>query len=168
MATVTLRGKPLDTIGNPPNVGDTAPAFELIGNDMSPVKLSDTDGKIRIISVVPAIDTRVCSLQTARFNHDLDSLPDSVVGYTISVDTPLAQSNWCAAKGVEKMELLSDARGDTFGRDWGLYLQDPGFLARSVFVVDKEGKIAYAQIVPEISEEPDYEAALTKAKELAV
>ena len=167
MATITLQGKPLETVGDPPGVGDMAPAFDLVGNDMSSVKLSDSDGKVRIISVVPSVDTSVCSIQTSRFNRDLDSLPDSIVGYTISVDTPMAQSRWCSAEGVEKMKLLSDFKGNTFGRDWGLYLQDPGLLARSVFVVDQEGKIAYVEIVPEIAQEPNYEPVLAKAKELA-
>ncbi|RYX83690.1 thiol peroxidase [bacterium] len=167
MATVTLHGSPLDTVGDLPAVGDTAPAFDLVGNDMAPVKLSDSDGKVRIISVVPSVDTPVCSIQTARFNRDLDALPDSVVGYTISVDTPMAQARWCAAEGVEKMKLLSDFKGNNFGRDWGLYLQGPGLLARSVFVVDQEGKVVYVQLVPEIAQEPDYEPVLAKAKELA-
>ena len=167
MATVTLHGKPLQTVGDIPQVGAAAPSFDLVSNDMSSVKLSDSDGKIRILSVVPSIDTPVCSIQTARFNRDLDALPDSVVGYTISVDTPMAQARYCGAEGVEKMKLLSDFKGNTFGRDWGLYLQDAGLLARSVFVVDKDGKIAYSQLVPEIATEPDYEPALAKARELA-
>ncbi len=167
MATVTLHGKPLETTGDLPAVGAAAPSFDLVGNDMSPVKLSDSDGKIRILSVVPSVDTPVCSIQTARFNRDLDSMPDSVVGYTISVDTPMAQARFCGIEGVEKMKLLSDFKGNTFGRDWGLYIQDAGLLARSVFIVDKDGTLAYSQLVPEIAQEPDYEEVLTKARELA-
>ena len=116
---------------------------------------------------MPSIDTPVCSVQTARFNRDLDTLPASVVGYTISVDTPMAQARYCGAEGVEKMKLLSDYKGNTFGHDYGLYLQGPGLLARSVFIVDGDGKIAYSQLVPEIAQEPDYEEVLAKAKELA-
>lgn len=165
--TVTFKGSPLELSGTPPQVGDTAPAFTLADGGLSPVNLSDSAGKIRVISVVPSVDTPVCSIQTARFNKELDNLPDSVVGYTISVDTPFAQKRWCAAEGVEKMTLLSDYKGNTFGKDYGLYIDALGLLARSVFIVDGDGKIVYAELVPEIAEEPNYEAALAKAKELA-
>jgi thiol peroxidase len=165
--TVTFKGNPVELSGTPPQVGSEAPAFTLVGSDMSPVHLSDSDGKVRLISVVPSVDTPVCSIQTARFNKELDTLPDSVVAYTISVDTPFAQKRWCAAEGAEKIQLLSDYKGNTFGQSWGLYIQDLGLLARSVFIVDKDGKIAYSELVPEIAEEPNYNAALEKAKELA-
>ncbi len=165
--TVTLHGKPVELSGTPPQVGDTAPAFDLTGGDMSSVKLSDSSGKLRIISVVPSIDTSVCDLQTKRFNQEIDKLPDSVVGYTISVDTPFAQNRWCAAAGVEKMHLLSDYKGNTFGRDYGLYIGEMGLLARSVLIVDQNDKIAYVQLVSEIGQEPNYEEVLEKARELA-
>lgn len=165
--TVTFKGNPVELSGTPPQVGNEAPAFTLVGSDMSPVNLSDSKGKVRIISVVPSVDTPVCSIQTARFNKALDTLPDSVVAYTVSVDTPFAQKRWCAAEGAEKIQLLSDYKGNTFGQSWGLYIQDLGLLARSVFVVDKDGKVAYAELVPEIAQEPNYEGALAKAKELA-
>jgi thiol peroxidase len=167
MATVTLKGKPVEISGQPPRVGDQAPAFDLVANNMDSVKLSDSDGKIRVLSVVPSVDTSVCSLQTVRFNREFAGLPESVIGYTISVDTPFAQGRYCGAEGIEKVQLLSDYKGNTFGHDWGLYIQDMGALARSVFIVDKNGVIAYEQIVPEISQEPDYDAVLAKVKELA-
>ncbi len=167
MATVTLKGKPVEISGQPPRVGDPAPAFDLVANNMESVKLSDSDGKIRVLSVVPSVDTSVCSLQTVRFNREFAQLPESVVGYTISVDTPFAQTRYCGAEGIEKVQLLSDYKGNTFGHDWGLYIQDMGALARSVFIVDKDGTIAYEQIVPEIAQEPDYDAVLAKVKELA-
>ncbi|PQV65465.1 thiol peroxidase, atypical 2-Cys peroxiredoxin [Abditibacterium utsteinense] len=166
-STVTLHGKPVELSGTPPQIGDTAPAFELTGGDMSPVKLSDSAGKIRIISIVPSIDTAVCDLQTKRFNQEIDKLPDSVIGYTISVDTPFAQNRWCAAEGVEKMHLLSDYKGQTFGHDYGLYINDMGTLARSVIIVDQNDKVAYLQLVPEIGQEPNYEEVLQKARELS-
>ena len=164
---VTFKGNPLELAGTPPQVGDQAPAFTLIATDLSGVSLSDSDGKIRVISVVPSVDTPVCSIQTARFNKELDSLPDSVVGYTVSVDTPFAQKRWCAAEGVEKIQLLSDYKGNHFGHDWGLYLPDLGLLARAVYIVDGEGRIAYAQLVSEVTHEPNYEEVISKAKELA-
>jgi thiol peroxidase len=167
MATVTFKGNPLETVGNPPQVGDVAPDFTLVGNDMAAVNLSDTAGKIRVLSVIPSIDTPVCEVQTRKFNAELDQLPESVVGYTISVDTPFAQTRWCGIEGVEKMKLLSDYKGNNFGKDYGLYLNDLGLLARAVFIVDGEGKIVYSQLVPEIAQEPDYAEVIEKAKELA-
>ncbi len=164
--TVTLHGDPVELSGTPPQIGDTAPAFDLTGGDMSSVKLSDSAGKIRIISIVPSIDTSTCDLQTKRFNQEIDSLPETVVGYTISVDTPFAQNRWCAAAGVEKMHLLSDYKGQTFGRDYGLYIGDMGTLARAVMIVDASDKVAYFQLVPEIGQEPNYDEVLQKAREL--
>ena len=153
--------------GTPPQAGDAAPDFSLTQGDLSKVTLADSAGKIRIISVVPSIDTGVCAIQTKRFNEAVDSLPDSVVFYTVSVDTPFAQKRWCGAEGVEKLTMLSDYKGGAFGRDWGLYIAEPlGTHARAVFVVDGDGKIAYAELVPEITQEPDYESALAAAKAL--
>lgn len=163
--TVTFKGNPVELSGNPPQIGDEAPAFDLPNTEMENIKLHDSNGKIRIISVVPSIDTPVCSIQTSRFNRELDKLPD-VVGYTVSVDTPFAQKRWCGAEGVEKMTMLSDYKGNHFGRDWGLYINDLGLLARAVYIVDKDGKIAYSQLVPEIAQEPNYDEVLEKAKSL--
>jgi thiol peroxidase len=168
MASVTLKGNAVQLSGEPPKVGDTAPDFELTANDLSKVKLSDSSGKVRVLSVVPSVDTPVCSIQTKRFNQEIDNLPGDVVAYTISVDTPFAQKRWCGAEGVEKMQLLSDYKGGKFGQDYGLYIEEPlGALARSIFIVDRDGKIAYEQIVPEIAQEPDYNEVLEKARELA-
>ena len=152
--------------GEPVSVGAQAPAFELVGDGMSSVKLSDSDGKIRILSVIPSIDTGVWAIQTRQFNAKMDSLPENVIGYTISIDTPFAQSRWCGAEGVEKMKMLSDFKGNNFGRDWNLYIPEMGLLARSVFIVDAEGKVVYSQIVPEIGEEPNYDEVMAKVKEL--
>ena len=167
MASVTFKGNPLQMSGELPQAGQKAPDFSLVANDMSAVSLNDSAGKVRIISVVPSIDTPVCSIQTARFNRELDSLPDSVVGYTVSVDTPFAQKRYCGAEGVEKMKLLSDFKGQKFARDYGLYLENLGITARCVFIVDKDDKIAYTQLVPEVAQEPDYQEVLDKARELA-
>jgi thiol peroxidase len=169
MASVTLKGNAVQLSGEPPQVGDIAPNFELVANDLSTVKLSDSAGKVRLISVVPSIDTGVCSIQTKRFNEEVDTLPDNVVAYTVSVDTPFAQKRWCGAEGVEKMQLLSDYKnGNKFGHDWGLYMATPlGAHARAVYVVSGDGKVAYAELVPEITTEPNYGDALEKARELA-
>lgn len=165
--TVLFRGNPVELAGTPPQVGDQAPAFDLVNSNMEPVKLADTSGKVRILSVVPSIDTPVCETQTRKFNQALDQMPDSVVGYTISVDTPFAQKRWCGAEGIEKMQLLSDYKGNNFGKDYGLYIPEIGLHARAVYIVDGDGKIVYQQLVPSISEEPNYDEVLAKAKELA-
>lgn len=168
MTNVTLKGNPVDLSGNPPQVGDKVPDFQLTGVDLGKVSLSDSDGKVRILSIVPSIDTGICALQTKHFNQDIDNLPDNVVAYTISVDTPFAQKRWCGAEGVEKMTMLSDYKGGKFGQDWGLYIEEPlGALARAVYVLDKDRNVAYCELVPEIAQEPNYEPALAKAKELA-
>ena len=165
--TVTRKGNPVTLSGEPPRVGDKAPDFQLPASDGSTVSLQDSAGKVRILSTVPSIDTSVCSLETARFNREMDNLPDSVVGYTVSIDTPFAQKRWCGAEGVEKMKLLSDFKGNKFGHAYGLYIDELGFLARSVFIIDKDGTVAYSQLVPEIAQEPDYNEVLDKARELA-
>lgn len=167
MASVNFKGSPVPLSGELPAVGSSAPDFDLVANDMSSVKLSDSQGKVRIVSVVPSIDTGVCSIETARFNQEMDNLPDSVIGYTVSVDTPFAQKRWCGAEGVEKMKLLSDFKGQTFAKSWGVYLSDIGITARCVFIVDKDGKVAYSQLVPDVGQEPDYAEVMQKAKEMA-
>ena len=167
MASVTMRGNAHQMSGEMPTVGENAPDFSLVANDMSAVSLGDSSGHVRIISVVPSIDTGVCSIETARFNREMDGLPANVVGYTVSIDTPFAQKRWCGAEGVEKMKLLSDFKGATFARAYGVYLEDLGISARAVFIVDKNDKIAYTQLVPEIAQEPNYEEVLQKARELA-
>ena len=167
MASVTFKGEEKKMSGQMPQVGDQAPSFNLVATDMSSVSLADSAGKVRIVSVVPSIDTGVCAIETARFNKELDSLPDNVVGMTVSVDTPFAQKRWCAAEGVEKMQMLSDFKGQKFSHDYGVYLDDLGITARCIFIIDKNGKIAYQQLVPEVAQEPDYDAVLNKARELA-
>ena len=165
--TVNFKGNPVELSGTPPQIGDPAPAFSLTNTQMEPVQLSDSQGKIRILSVVPSIDTGVCATQTRHFNEALSKLPDNVEFYTISVDTPMAQGRWCGAEGISKMQMLSDFKGNTFGNSYGLYIPDMGLLARSVWIIDADDQIAYRQIVPEIGEEPNYDEVIEKANELA-
>ena len=165
--TVNFKGNPVELSGAPPQVGDAAPAFDLVNTKNETVHLSDSQGKIRVLSVVPSIDTSVCATQTRRFNEALEELPANVEFYTISVDTPMAQNRWCGAEGITKMQMLSDFKGQTFGQSYGLYIPEMGLLARSVWIIDGQGQVVYRQIVPEISEEPDYAEVLDKAKELA-
>ena len=162
--TITFKGDPVELSGTPPQVGDTAPAFDLVNTKMEQVKLSDSAGKIRVLSVIPSIDTGVCEAQTRRFNTALDEMGDDIVGITISEDTPFAQARWCGAEGITKMEMLSDFKGNTFGESYGLYMPSMGLLARSVYIIDADDKIAYFQLVPEMSDEPNYDEVLDKVK----
>lgn len=166
MSQVTMHGKPLQTNGELPQVGQDAPDFQLTGPDMSQVKLSDSSGKIRILSIVPSVDTGVCSLQTARFDQELQKMAGDVVGYSISVDTPFALKRWIGAEDAEKIVALSDFKDHQCLRDYGVYIEDAGMAARSVVIVDGAGKVAYTQLVPEISDEPNYDEVLNKVNQL--
>ncbi|CAB1076640.1 Thiol peroxidase, Tpx-type (EC [Olavius algarvensis Delta 1 endosymbiont] len=147
-------------------MGDTVPDVALLGNDLSPVQLSSYKGKVCVISVVPSLDTPVCDMQTRKFNEQAGSLDDNVAILTMSMDLPFAQARWCGAAGVEKVVTLSDHRDAAFGEAFGLLIKELRLLARAVLVVDKDGKIQYAQLVNEVTEEPDYNAALEAVKKL--
>lgn len=161
---VTLKGNPMTLVGEALNVGDTAPAFTLVANDMSAKTLADYEGKVKIISVVPSVDTPVCDTETRRFNAEAADLGDDVVILTVSVDTPFAQKRWCGAAGIDKVETLSDFKDHAFGISYGVRIKELGILARQVFVLDKDNKIVLSQLVPEVAEEPDYAAILAAAK----
>ncbi|WP_252314593.1 thiol peroxidase [Sinobaca sp. H24] len=165
MANVTFKGNPVTLRGSEVNEGDLAPDFTVLANDLSEVKMSDFEGKVRLISVVPSIDTGTCDKQTRRFNEEAAEL-DNVEILTISNDLPFAQKRWCAAAGIDNIQVVSDHRDLSFGESYGVVIDELRLLARSVFVVDSEGVIAYKQVVPEVSEHPDYEAALKHAKTL--
>lgn len=164
---VTFKGNALTAIGPTLRVGDNAPAFELLANDLSLVKLADSAGKIRLISVVPSLDTPVCDIQTRRFNKSLDALGDGVAGYTVSADLPFAQARWCGAAGVKRVQTLSDHRAMAFGDAYGTHIKELRLESRAVFVVDGVGKIRYVEYVKEIATQPDYDAALAAVRELA-
>jgi len=164
--TVTMRGDPLALTGWTVNVGDRAPDFTLLDNDLQEKKLSDFKGKVRIISAVPSLDTPVCELQTRRFNQAAAGLGEDVVILTVSMDLPFAQKRWCAATGVDKVVTLSDHRDATFGWAYGVLIEDLRLLARAVFVVDREGAVRYIQMVDEVTDEPDYDAVLKAVTEL--
>ncbi|MBW7991949.1 MAG: thiol peroxidase [Planctomycetes bacterium] len=164
-ATITFQGNPLTLVGNQAKVGDTAPDVEVLANDLSPVKLSSFRGKVCVICTVPSLDTPVCDIQTKKFNEQAASLGDDVVVLTISTDLPFAQTRWCGAANVENVQTLSDHHKVEFGTGFGILIKELRLLARTVFVVDKEGIIRYIEIVEELTNEPDYEAALSAAKE---
>jgi len=161
---VTLKGNPFTLEGEEVQVGQSAPDFSLVANDLSSVSLADTSG-VRIFSVVPSLDTPVCDQQTRRFNEELASLPGVSV-YTVSADLPFAQKRWCGAAGIDQVVTLSDYRDRAFGANWGTMINELKIDCRAVFVVDAAGKVAHAEYVGEIAEHPDYDAALAAAKSL--
>ncbi len=146
--------------------GDLAPDFTLTGNSLEPVKKADFAGKVLVISCVPSLDTPVCDVETRRFNMEADKLPGEVAVLTVSKDLPFAQTRWCAAAGINKVITASDYRNFGFASDYGVLLEDLGLLTRAVFVINKQGIIKYIQFVPEVTQEPDYEAVLTHIKAL--
>jgi thiol peroxidase len=163
---ITFKGNPLTLLGNELKVGDAAPDCELLGNDLSPVKLSAYRGKVCILSAVPSLDTPVCDMETRRFNQEAGGLGDDVAILTISMDLPFAQARWCGAAGVDKVVTLSDHRGAAFGEAYGVLIKELRLLARAIFVVGREGVIQYIQLVKEMTEEPDYAPVLAAAKKL--
>ena len=162
---VTFSGNPLTLLGNDVEVGAQAPDFIVLANDLTPRTLGDYKGKTLIISTVPSLDTGVCDLETRRFNSEAASLSDDIKILTISCDLPFAQSRWCGAAGVDKLETLSDHKNLTFGLAYGVALKELRLLTRAIFVVNKEGRVIYKEIVPEISSEPNYENALQAARD---
>lgn len=165
-AVVTMNGEPLTLAGKRVKVGDLAEDFEVVANDLSAVKFSSFRGKVCLISSVPSLDTGVCDIQTRKFNEQAKALADDVVVLTISMDLPFAQGRWCGAAEVENVQTLSDHRKAQFGNAFGVLIKELRLLARAVFVVNKDGVVRYIQIVDELTNEPDYEAALKVAKEL--
>ena len=152
--------------GDELEVGDLSPDFEVLDNDLSPVRLSSFRGKVCIISSVPSLDTPVCDMETRRFNEEAGNLGPDVVILTVSMDLPFAQKRWCGAAGVDKVITLSDHRGAAFGEAYGVLIKDLRLLARALFVIDREGVVQYIQIVNEVTDEPEYEAVLEAAKKL--
>jgi len=163
---VTFQGNPLTAIGPRLKVGDNAPEFHLLANDLSTVNLSDSAGKIRLISVVPSLDTPVCDMQTRKFNETLEALGERVAGYTVSADLPFAQARWCGAAGMKRMQTLSDHRDMAFGDAYGTHIKELRLESRAVFIIDGQGRIQHAEYVKEITQHPDYDAALATIRRL--
>ena len=160
---VTFKGNPVTLLGPVLKVGDQAPDFKVLANDLSEVTLADSKGFVRIISVVPSLDTGVCDAQTRRFNEEAGDI-DGVKVLTVSVDLPFAQKRWCGAAGVENVQTLSDHRDLSFGMAYGVAIKEMRLLARAVFVVDQNDQIVYVEYVPESTNHPDYEAPILAAK----
>jgi thiol peroxidase len=161
----TLRGTPFTLIGPELKAGDKAPDFTVLSHDLKPVTLADSAGKVRILSVVPSLDTPVCDTMTKRFNEEAARLP-SVAILTISMDLPFAQKRWCGAAGVDKVQTLSDHRDGSFGSAYGTLIKELRLESRAVFVVDQQGTIRHAEYVKEVADQPNYEAALAAARKL--
>lgn len=166
MVQVTFKQKPITLIGNEIKVGDQAPDFKVLANDLSTVSLKDSEGKVRLITSVPSLDTGVCDAETRRFNEEAANLGDNVIIYTISVDLPFAQKRWCGAAGIEAVQTLSDHRDLSFGEAYGVHMKELRLLARAVFVVDTKGTVTYVEYVPEGTNHPNYEAAIEAVKAL--
>jgi thiol peroxidase len=160
---VTFKGEPMTLLGPDVGPGQPAPAFEVLDTDLNPVELQQFRGKVILISAVPSIDTPVCQAQTRRFNQEAADL--GAVVLTISMDLPFAHKRFCAAEGIDSVMMLSDFRDSKFVDAYGVLVKELGLIARAVYVIDKSGKIVYRQIVPEITQEPDYEPALAAARQ---
>jgi len=163
---VQIAGRSFDVIGDALEPGDNAPGFRLIGTDWRPVTLNDFGDSVKLISVVPSLDTSVCTLQTRRFEHESNSLDERVAVLTISADMPATQARWQEVNGLARIVFLSDYLKMSFAESYGTFVQATRQEQRSVFVLDGENKIVHAEYVPAIDNEPDYEAALTAVRQL--
>lgn len=164
MATVTLKGTKVNTVGELPNQGEQAPDFVLTGTDLNDFKLSDHKGKKVILNIFPSLDTSVCATSVRKFNEEVDKLDNTVV-ISASRDLPFAHQRFCANEGISKVVSGSELRED-FGDKYGVRIADgpmKGLFARSVVVLDEDGKVVYTELVPEITNEPDYKAAIKAA-----
>ncbi|KEI77555.1 thiol peroxidase [Clostridium botulinum] len=159
---IKFMGNPMTLEGNELKVGDIAPDFTAIDNNMKPLSLKDTKG-VRILSVVPSLDTEVCDLETRTFNSKAAEIPNVTI-YTISMDLPFAQARWCGAHGVDKVITLSDFKDRLVGKNYGTYIKELGLLTRAVFVIDSNNKITFVEYVPEVTNQPNFDKVLESAK----
>lgn len=164
---VTINGDPMTLLGQEIKIGMKAPDFKVIDNSMNEISLKDGRGKVRIFSVVPSIDTGVCSFQTRRFNEEATELPEVEI-WTISVDLPFAQGRYCAAEGIDKVKLFSDHKFLSFGENYGFAMEEVRLLSRGIVILDKDDVVQYVEYVKEVTEHPDYEKALEEVKKLIV
>jgi thiol peroxidase len=159
---VTFQGNPLTLEGTQVKVGDTAPDFTVVNNDLNPLKLSDTKGK-RVFLTVPSLDTPVCDTEVRRFNQEASKLGNVTI-YTISMDLPFAQARWCCGANIDKVITASDYKDREFGKNYGVYINELGLLSSAVFVVDENNKVTYVEYLNEITDEPNYDKALEALK----
>lgn len=166
MKTVTFQGKTLHLEGELPVVGAQAPAFTLVANDLSERRLRDFLGNPLVLASVPSLDTPVCDIEGRRFNEEAAKLSDELKIAVVSCDLPFAQARWCAGAGIKNLVTLSDYRERDFGRHYGVLIKELALLARAVFVIDKSGILTYCQLVPEITNQPDYESVFEAIKKV--
>lgn len=164
MNTVTFQGNVLHLEGEFPEPVRPAPSFSLVANDLSEKTLKDYAGKVLVIASVPSLDTPVCDMEIRHFNEEATKLSDDVRIVAVSCDLPFAQARWCGAAGVKHVETLSDYKENGFGRNYGVLIRELKLLARAVFVIDREGGLIYSQLVPEITNAPDYGPVLEAVK----
>jgi len=162
----TLKGNPLTLIGPELKAGDAAPNFTATDNNLKPVTLADTGKNVRIISVVPSLDTPVCDAQTKRFNEEAAKLPNVDI-LTVSMDLPFAQKRWCGAFGVDRVKMLSDHKDGDFGTHYGTLIKELRIESRAIFVLDRHNTIRHAEYVKEVADHPNYETALAAARSAA-
>ncbi|MBG9996145.1 thiol peroxidase [Pseudoalteromonas sp. NZS127_1] len=163
---VSAQGKPVTLLGKGISVGDSAPNFKVVDDNFIPVTLEDYKGQAVLISVVPSLDTGICSLQTKHFNEKVASQFPSVVMLTISADLPFAQKRFCKAENIDKITTLSDSVWRDFGQKYGLIIKDMGLLTRTVFILDESHNVIYKQLVSSLSTEPEYNSVIEKLKTL--
>lgn len=164
MTAITFQGKPFHLEGALPKVGEKAPDFTLIANDLSPKTLADFAGKVLVLATVPSLDTPVCDLEMRHFNAEAAKLSDKCQIIAISCDLPFAQARWCGAAGAANVCTLSDYMQNGFGKAYGVLIKELLLLARAVFVVDANGILTYEQLVPELTNQPDYAPVLEAVK----
>ncbi|MBK7921232.1 thiol peroxidase [Veillonella sp. YH-vei2232] len=161
---VTFAGGPVTLVGPEVKVGQAAPDFTLLDNGLAPKTLKDFAGKVKVISVVPSLDTGVCDAQTRWFNQDATKLSDDVVVLTVSMDLPFAQKRWCGAAGVENVVTLSDHKDASFGENYGFLIEELRLLTRGVVVIDKNDKVTYVEYVPEVTHAVNFDATIEAIK----
>src|SRR5579871_456696 len=162
----TLRGNPMTLIGPELRPGDRAPDFEVVSDTLQPVTLDKTGQSVRIFSVIPSLDTPVCDAQTRRFNEEAAKLPGVDI-YTVSMDLPFAQKRWCGAYGVDKVKMVSDHKTGSFGEKYGTLIKELRIESRAIFVLDKDNTLKHVEYVKEVADHPNYDAALSAARDLA-
>ena len=162
---ITFGGNPLTLNGEMVKVGDKAQDFTVLANDLTPHTLNEYQGKVRILSIVPSVDTGICAAQTRRFNEEAAKLGDVVI-LTISCDLPFALGRFCAAEGIDKVITLSDHKATDFGIKYGFLIEELRLLARGIVIVDKDGIVKYVEYVKEVASHPDYDKALAEAAKL--
>lgn len=161
---IKFKGAPMTLLGPEVKMGDQAPHFKLVGNDLADIKCRSFHGEVQVLSVAPSIDTPVCATQTRTFNKEATDLAEDIVILSVSLDLPFALKRFCGAEGIDRVVTASDYKYREFGEAFGVYIRELGLLTRAVFVINQEDKVIHAEYVPEVTNEPDYAEALKAVK----